>query len=105
MFNLDIWDHNAEYLVCDDIPFEYFGGGRKALWGAQKELVLTDRYRRKMSVKWNKPMIYLSNPGEDFRYAKNSKGWPILNGDEIEWYMANCQMVTVTEKMWRDRLD
>ena len=36
MFNLDVWDHNAEYLLLDDVPFEYIGGGRKALWGGKR---------------------------------------------------------------------
>jgi len=102
MFNLDVWDHNAEYLLLDDVPFEYIGGGRKALWGGQKELTLTDKFRRKVSVRWNKPLIYCCNPGEDFRHALSSSGKPLLNYDELEWYKANCRVVEIREKMWRD---
>lgn len=100
MFNLDVWDNNAEYLVLDDIPFEYVGGGRKALWGGQKELTLTDKFRRKVSVTWNKPTIFLCNPGEDFRTATNSQGRPLLNYNELQWYENNSCIVKVDRPLF-----
>ena len=57
MFDLNVWDNDAEYLVLDDIPFDYIGGSgmRKALWGGQREIVLSDKFHRKRTVTWGKP--------------------------------------------------
>lgn len=94
MFNLNVWDNDAEYLILDDIPFEFIGGGgmRKALWGSQKELTLSDKFLRKRSVKWNKPMIILCNGGEDYRFK--------TSGYEKEWYDGNSHVVEINEKLW-----
>ena len=65
-FNLDIWDNDAEYAIFDDFDKEgkkleeYFPQW-KCWFGAQKEFTVTDKYRKKMSVKWGKPIIFISN--------------------------------------------
>lgn len=65
-FNLDIWDNEAKYAIFDDFDKEgkkleeYFPQW-KCWFGAQKEFTVTDKYRRKMSVKWGKPIIFISN--------------------------------------------
>lgn len=100
MFNLNIWDNDAEYLILDDIPFEHLGDKRKALWGAQKEMVLSDKYCKKRNVRWGKPMIFLCNPGEDFRNLPFTEKSGLRNGLELEWYTANCTVVTINEKLW-----
>lgn len=103
MFNLDKWDNDATYLVIDDMAFESITN-RKALWGSQKEIVLTDKFLRKRSVKWGKPMIVIQNPGWDFRNLPfgNGKG-RLENMQELEWYTDNCVVVTVTEPMYVTR--
>lgn len=66
-FNLDLWDEEALYAIFDDmdcdpdIPFEKCFRSWKAFFGAQKEFTVTDKYKRKMKVKWGKPIIWISN--------------------------------------------
>ena len=100
LFNLAVWDNEAEYLVLDDISFEHIGGARKTLWGSQKELVLTDKFARKRSVKWGKPMIFLCNNGQDFRYMHDKRGGPVLNREECDYYEENAVIVEITERMF-----
>lgn len=65
-FNLDLWDEEAEYAVFDDFDIdgkkleEYFRSW-KCWFGAQKEFNITDKYKRKMNVRWGKPIIFISN--------------------------------------------
>lgn len=101
LFNLSVWDDEAEYLVIDDISFEHWGGSRKALWGAQKELTLTDKFARKRAVKWGKPMIVLCNDGDDFRYLLDKRDRPILRNAELQWYKDNTVIVEVTVPLYR----
>lgn len=100
MFNLNVWDDQAAYLVLDDIPFE-FVTGRKAIWGAQKEMTLTDKFRHKRSVKWNKPTIFLGNEGDDFRLLTcGGKGDALRNLAERAWYIENSVIVEIREPMY-----
>lgn len=100
LFNVDVWDAEAEYLVIDDINFEYMGGARKALWGAQLEFTVTGKYRKNRSVRWGKPMIFCCNPANDFRIMTDKRGNNLLEASEIAWYEANSLIVEITEKMY-----
>lgn len=101
MFNLSMWDDRAEYLVIDDINFEFFTpGGRKSLWGAQRELTLSDKYTKKKCINWGKPMIYLCNRDGDFRFALDSKGKDVLSYSEKEWYEENTEIVELTTRLY-----
>jgi len=101
LFCLSAWDDQADYLVLDDISFDFIGGSRKTLWGSQKELVLTDKFARKRVVKWGKPMIFLCNQGEDFRYMCTKDGRnKLLSEHELNWYEANCVIVEVNAPMY-----
>lgn len=93
-FNLRDWNSEAAYLVLDDVAFKYIGGHRKGLWGAQKEVVISDKYMKKKTYKWGKPCIFVCNEDDDFR--ENSD----LKRSEIEWYFANSVIVEVTQKMY-----
>lgn len=100
-FNLSKWDNEAEYLIIDDIHFcsmaEY---GRKALWGAQREITLVDKWHKKKVVQWGRPLIFLCNDGEDFRYMEDKRGKPVLRNAEMEWYKDNCVIVEVRNKLF-----
>jgi len=65
MFNLDDWNANAQYMILDDMEFEFIPA-RKPLFFAQKDFVLTDKYRKKKTVKFGKPVIYLCNNVPDW---------------------------------------
>lgn len=102
LFNLNVWDDDAQYLVLDDIGFEYIGGFRKALWGAQKELTLSDKFLRKRSVKWNKPTIFIGNEGDDMRLLP-CDGKVLKNLADREWYCENAVFVEVRNPLFRVR--
>lgn len=86
-FNLDDWDSTALFLIFDDVPWERIHN-KKAFFGAQEQFVLTDKYRKKITVKWGKPCIYLCNP-EDFP--------PELN---TEWYQENVVICNIQNKLY-----
>ena len=67
MFDLGTYDDDAEYAIFDDWDdwsrlFNYKG------WlGAQKEFTVTDKYRKKQTVRWKRPCIVLANQVPDFK--------------------------------------
>lgn len=88
---LDLWDENCKYLIFDDMPWERMKSFYKSFLGAQKEFVLTDKYRHKRNVKWGKPCIFLCNADMD----------PIFNRVEgWEWIRDNCTYVNITERLY-----
>jgi hypothetical protein len=63
---------------------------KKQWWGSQETFTTTDKYHRKKTIKWGKPLIYLCNPEDDpFR----TQEW---NG----WYDDNCIRLVLTKKMF-----
>lgn len=89
MFNLDDWNHAGRYLVIDDIEWKYFPA-RKALLGAQSTFTMTDKYRKKVTLAWGKPCIYLCNKDMD-----------VFNScDEYEWLKDNCVYYNLQGKLF-----
>ncbi|KAG1827742.1 hypothetical protein DFJ58DRAFT_738177 [Suillus subalutaceus] len=80
-------DETAKYIVLDDIDLDYFPS-YKSFFGGQKEFEVTDKYVSKMTVRWGKPCIWLSN--EDPRLKKIDRPW-------IE---ANCIFAEVTNPLY-----
>lgn len=77
MYNVDDLDLDADYIVCDDIPYERFPAF-KAIVGCQNSFVLTDRYRKKITIEnWDKPLIICINPDMDYedKMDFNLKRW------------------------------
>ena len=89
MFDLSSWDQSAEYIIFDDIDFDFMTAA-KAFWGAQREFSLTDRYRKKKTVQFGKPLIFLCNADQDPQFKKH---WN-------QWYIDNCIRVEVTNKFY-----
>jgi len=81
-FNLDDWDAEALYVVLDDFNIKFFPQW-KSFFGAQKCFVLTDKYRKKRTVLWGKPCIWVCNPGPE------SDPRRALSGTDLEWLRAN----------------
>lgn len=100
MFDLDVWDSAARYIVLDDFDFEFFPGMRKALWGAQKQFTVNDKFKRKRSVVWGKPLIWCCNEAGSPFEALDKRGNYLLKGSEREWFQDNCVEITITEKMY-----
>ena len=86
MFNIEDWDPDAAYIIIDDFNIK-FCPWWKCVLGAQKTFVLTDKYRKKRTVKWGKPCIWLCNRDDDPRGA--------LSGAELEWFRANVVEVDI----------
>ncbi|KAF8954337.1 hypothetical protein BDZ97DRAFT_1977654 [Flammula alnicola] len=88
IFNLDQFDEGAEYVIFDDYDPKNFTN-YKCWFGGQAEFNLTDKYTRKRTVKWGKPMIWLSNanPLED----------PVFDSD---WLAANTVVVHLDSKLF-----
>jgi len=78
----DIYSLPTEFLITD----------KKQLFGAQKEFVLSDKYRRKRRLKWGKPVIYLFN--------RDADPWNNLSLVEREWYEPNVSRIYLTNKLY-----
>jgi len=88
---LDTFSETANYLIIDDIEWQYVTS-KKQLFGAQKEFVATDKYRKKRTIKWGKPCIYLFNPDQD--------PWFQLKPSEQDWYKENTVRVRISNKLY-----
>jgi len=86
--NLEDWNSDANYIVLDDFNIEYLVN-YKCFLGSQTEFTLTDKYKRKRTVTWGKPCIWLGN--QDPRYAKNV---------DINWINANALTVFIDNKLY-----
>jgi len=91
-FNLDDWNDEAKYIILDDINIKFFPQW-KSFFGSQKRFVLTDKYRRKRTVDWGRPCIWVSNPDMDPRR--------ILSGDELTWLYGNVEVYDVTVPLFQ----
>jgi hypothetical protein len=84
-FNLDNWAWNVNYAVFDDITWDYFPS-KKQLLGSQYEFNLTDKYRRKKSVKYGLPWIY----------SMNWDNWYKVETDPIySWLIENAVVIKI----------
>nr|WAE42567.1 MAG: replication associated protein [Cressdnaviricota sp.] len=88
-YNLDDWNPDAEYLVIDDIDWKYVPA-KKALLGAQLTFTLTDKYRKKVTLNWGKPVIYLCNKDMDVYHTC----------DESDWLRDNCTYIFILNKLF-----
>lgn len=80
---LDLWNNMCEYAIFDDFEdWDRFYVYKQFL-GAQKEFVLTDKYRKKQNVQWGKPSIILSNIMPTFK--------------DMTWIYDNCFICDIKE--------
>jgi len=90
-FNLDDWDADATYIVWDDFDWKWLPY-RKQFVGAQRQFVVSDKYRKKRSITWGKPSIFVWNDDND--------PWRSFTTRELEWYQANTIRVILTEPLF-----
>jgi len=85
MIDLAEWRDDAWYAIFDDFEFQFIPN-KKCFFGAQQEFAITDKYRKKMTVRWGKPSIFLFNelPSE-------------LSSD---WYQQNCVIVFINTALF-----
>lgn len=85
LFMLDLLDSDAEYVIFDDFDWEHFKQYKQWL-GAQKEFIVTDKYRRKQLFKWGKPTILLSNV--------------LPNFPDMSWVRSNCIILQINSSLF-----
>lgn len=85
-FCLDLWDNDATYAVFDDWPDWSKFLSYKQFLGAQREFILTDKYRKKFAVKWGRPSIIVANI------------LPVF--DDLDWINENCIIVEIKNKLY-----
>lgn len=89
MWSVDEYTDEAQYGVIDDFDWEQFKKyGYKGLLGLQYELVVTDKYRGKRTIKHGKPVVFITNELPEF-----------VNG-EGEWLNKNVIFINVWEKLF-----
>jgi len=89
-FNLDDWNDDAKYIVLDDFDAKFFPAWKSFL-GSQRCFVLTDKYRKKRTVEWGRPCIWLCNPEFD----------PRINlSHSREWLECNCSFVNLSRPLF-----
>lgn len=98
MHDLAQWDNSAEYLIYDDIRFD--PRFLKGLWGGQKQITMTDKYRKKMTVKWGKPFIFICNPEDSPFSLLDERGKDVLGIGKEEWWRNNCVEVVINGPLW-----
>lgn len=91
-YNLDKYDETAEFAIFDDIPWDRFHYMAKQWLGAQKEFETTDKYRRKMTIVWGKPSIYISN--DDPRKHKD------MTDDMKAWLQENVIYQIINDRLY-----
>jgi len=89
MVNIDDFNKDAEYVIFDDFEFEYMPN-KKAWWGAQKTFTMTDKYHRKVTINWGKPLIYICNPDQD---PRTHRSW-------CDFFSINCIQVDIINKLY-----
>jgi len=91
LFSIDDWDNDARYIVLDDIDIKFFPHWKFFL-GAQKEGVLTDKYRKKRRVRNGRPCIWCCNADGDPRRS--------VSRTECSWLDLNCVFVELREALF-----
>lgn len=86
MFDLSTFCSNVSYGVFDDFDWDTFSRFHKQWMGCQREFTLTDKYRKKMTVQWGLPIIYLCNADMQPVYS--------------DWIRANCEIVFLNEPLF-----
>lgn len=79
---------NLRYAIFDDFPFDKIP--RPKQWfGSQQRIVITDKYKPKLTLEWGKPCIYLCNEDQDTGIIEH-----------VPWYKANVVFVKITDPLY-----
>lgn len=91
LFCLDESVEDVDYAVFDDMQGGLsFFHAYKFWLGCQSEFYATDKYKGKKLIKWGRPAIYISNQN------------PLAdNGVDVDWLMANCEILCVDRSIVR----
>lgn len=92
LFDLSVLNPNSEYAIFDDFDFNKFYSP-KQWFGAQKVFTVTDKYRKKKTIQWGKPIIWLCNADQN-PLAQD------INMALREWLIENTFVVILENKLW-----
>jgi hypothetical protein len=77
-------DESSDYIVFDDINWDSMLDDYKQWFGAQDIFVVTDKYNKKRTIRWGKPMICLCNPSRNpLNSNRLDKNWLKANSVEV----------------------
>lgn len=77
-------DESSDYIVFDDIEWDSMVADYKQWFGARDVFVATDKYNKKRTIKWGKPMICLCNaPKNPLRSNRLDITWLKANSIEV----------------------
>lgn len=89
MWSLDEYSDEADYGVVDDFDWDRFKTfGYKGLLGLQYELVVTDKYRGKRTIKHGKPLVFVTND------------LPVFSPAEWAWLEVNVEFMYIGNKLY-----
>lgn len=83
MWNAEMLTADAEYGVMDDIPWEYMKINYKGMLGFQKDVTVTDKYKKKVVYAGGIGVIVCSNE------------LPEMTAEELMWMDANVVFVYI----------
>lgn len=92
LFNLDEWDDEARLVILDDIDIKFFPSWRGFL-GCQRDITVTDKYRKKRRLRNGIACIWLCNEELDPRRA-------LPGVAERRWFDLNCEFILLNGSLF-----
>ena len=89
-WNVDNFDDSAEYGVLDDLSWDQLKYNYKGMLGCQRDIVVTDKYRHKRTIRHGRQVIVCTNALPDFE--EHERGW-------LE---ANVKFVHIESKLYEE---
>lgn len=101
MINIQSHSHSLSqgdynYVIFDDFNLKtgsWMANNYKAWWGAQRHIVGTDKYVKKLDIMHGKPCIILSNVNPTPEFL-------ISNGFDWEWVQENVVFCHLLNKLY-----
>nr|UBJ26197.1 replication-associated protein [Red panda feces-associated genomovirus] len=87
-WNVDCYSDNAEYGVLDDIEWPALQRYYRGIMGLQRDVTVTDKYRKKSVIAGGKPVLILSNE------------LPVFTVQEALWLEANVNFVHIGARLF-----
>ena len=96
LFNADELDEqSARYAIFDDIAGGFgYVPSYKNWMGGQFEFTITDKYRKKRSIRWGKPTIWVCNTDPRLDWYKPG------SSPDFEWMEQNCDFVELSRAIF-----
>lgn len=87
-WNVDNLDDDADYGVLDDLTWDQLKYNYRGMLGLQRDVVVTDKYKKKSNVKGGRPVIVLTNELPEF------------TNYELAWLAINVTFVEIAEQLY-----